>query len=148
MLVDIVSKNGNLLLNVGPMADGTISALQLERLEGLGAWLAINGEAIFGTRPWVTAEGQTREGIGVRFTQKANQLNAILLGSPPNTSVTIKGLVAEPSMTATLLGHDDSISWQQTGDGITFLFETSLPTTPAMALKLSPPPSLVVNDGG
>ena len=51
MLVDIVSKNGNLLLNVGPMADGTISALQVERLEGLGAWLAVNGEAIFGTRP-------------------------------------------------------------------------------------------------
>lgn len=49
--VDIVSKNGNLLLNVGPMADGTIPALQRERLEGLGTWLRVNSEAIYGTRP-------------------------------------------------------------------------------------------------
>jgi alpha-L-fucosidase len=57
MFVDIVSKNGNLLLNVGPMADGTISELQMERLEGLGAWLRTNGEAIFNTRPWLITEG-------------------------------------------------------------------------------------------
>ena len=58
LLVDIVSKNGNLLLNVGPRADGTIPRLQLQRLEGLGAWLATNGEAIFGTRPWFTCGGR------------------------------------------------------------------------------------------
>ncbi|MBI3469838.1 MAG: alpha-L-fucosidase, partial [Candidatus Solibacter usitatus] len=53
LLVDIVSKNGNLLLNIGPKPDGTISDLQLQRLRDLGAWLKMNGEAIFGTRPWV-----------------------------------------------------------------------------------------------
>ena len=51
MFVDIVSKNGNLLLNVGPMADGTIPEIQLSRLRALEAWLKVNGEAIFNTRP-------------------------------------------------------------------------------------------------
>ena len=70
MFVDIVSKNGNLLLNIGPMADGTIPNLQMERLKGLGAWLAVNGEGIFGTRPWQISEGTTREVISLRFIKK------------------------------------------------------------------------------
>ena len=56
---------------------------QVQRLEGLGAWLSTNGEAIFGTRPWDSAEGETREGIGVRFTRKPDALYAILLAAPP-----------------------------------------------------------------
>lgn len=52
MLADIVSKNGNLLLNVGPTADGVIPWHQAERLLGLGWWLRTNGDAIYGTRPW------------------------------------------------------------------------------------------------
>ncbi len=60
LLVDIVAKNGNLLLNVGPMADGTIPQIQASRLSALGAWLDVNDEAIFGTRPWERAEGKTR----------------------------------------------------------------------------------------
>ena len=61
MFVDIVSKNGNLLLNVGPMADGTIIEIQAQRLLNLGKWLQINGEAIYDTRPWLRAEGDTEE---------------------------------------------------------------------------------------
>jgi alpha-L-fucosidase len=53
LLVDVVSKNGNLLLNVGPAADGSVPPLQRERLAALGRWLAVNGEGIYGTRPWV-----------------------------------------------------------------------------------------------
>jgi alpha-L-fucosidase len=68
LLVDIVSKNGNLLLDVGPEADGTIPSVQMDRLETLGAWLAQNGEGIYGSRPWKRAEGETAEGLKVRFT--------------------------------------------------------------------------------
>ncbi len=81
LLVDIVSKNGNLLLDVGPEADGTIPPVQMSRLEALGAWLRINGEAIYGTHPWTRAEGETAEGIYVRFTQKDSALYATLLVS-------------------------------------------------------------------
>ena len=60
-MVDIVSKNGCLLLNVGPRADGTISEQDTAVLEGIGRWLSVNGEAIYGTRPWrLSGEGPTK----------------------------------------------------------------------------------------
>src|SRR5260370_39983759 len=70
LLVDIVSKNGNLLLDVGPEADGTIPGVQMDRLLALGAWLQRNGEAIYGTHPWKRAVGETSDGTSVRLTHK------------------------------------------------------------------------------
>src|SRR5438477_7561448 len=72
LLVDIVSKNGNLLLDVGPEADGTIPAVQMERLQALGNWMRVNGQAIYETHPWKRAEGASVQGIPVRFTQKGS----------------------------------------------------------------------------
>lgn len=64
-LIDVVSKNGALLLNVGPKPDGTFEAAETALLEGVGDWLAVNGEAIYGTRPWVVfGEGPTRPKAG------------------------------------------------------------------------------------
>jgi alpha-L-fucosidase len=87
LLVDIVSKNGNLLLNVGPTAEGTIPEPQRRLLSGLGAWVRAQGEAIFGTRPWIRAEGRSACGVDLRFTKKGSTLYAILMGVPADRRV-------------------------------------------------------------
>jgi alpha-L-fucosidase len=117
LLIDVVSKNGNLLLDVGPEADGTIPAVQMERLRGLGDWLHINGEAIYGTHPWTRAEGTAVEDIPVRFTQKGGSLYAIILGVPKTSSLSIKSLNPKPNTKLYLVGRAKPLSWsQQAGD--------------------------------
>src|SRR3954464_10562356 len=74
LLVDVVSKNGNLLLNVGPKADGTVPIEQVTRLQTIGAWLDVNGESIFGTRPWTRSAGVTADATPVRFTASRDGL--------------------------------------------------------------------------
>lgn len=92
-LVDVVSKNGNLLLNVGPRGeDGAIPDLQADRLRALGGWLSTNREAVIGTRPWVRAEGSTHAGEEVRFTQGSGALYDTVLGAPAPGRVTIDGV--------------------------------------------------------
>jgi alpha-L-fucosidase len=136
--IDIVSKNGNLLLNVGPMADGTIPEIQRERLLGLGQWLEINGEAIFGTRPWVHADGRTGEGIDVRFTQDGKSLYAILLDRPEQAQVTLESLQVEKGTTMHLLGHHPALDWRQEGENLAITLPEGLPDSPAYALRLTP----------
>jgi len=143
MFVDIVSKNGNFLLNVGPMADGTIPELQVRCLEGLGQWLAVNGEAIFETRPWVRAEGDTRESIPVRFTHKPDTLYATLLGSPPGLRISFQSLQAAPRMTVQLLGHAAPLTWQQAGNDLIVTLPPNLPEAAAHAFKMMPAPQLI-----
>jgi alpha-L-fucosidase len=139
--VDIVSKNGNLLLNVGPMADGTIPELQRERLAGLGQWLAANGEAIYGTRPWVKAEGRTGEGLTVRYTQHGDDLYAIVLGEPKRGRVQVQGLLAKDGTAVYLLGHSAALDWRQEDGGLAVDLPGSAPASPAYVLKISPVPS-------
>lgn len=78
LLVDVVSKNGNLLINVGPRADGSVPDLQAHPLEALGAWLDVHGAAVFGTRPWFHAAVRVPP-AGVRFTIGDGLLHALLL---------------------------------------------------------------------
>ena len=137
---DIVSKNGNLLLNLGPMADGTIPELQRERLLALGRWLEANGEAIFGTRPWSRAEGRTREGIRLRFTGKKDALYAILLEPPRPGAVTIESLIPGPGTTIHLLGQEGPLAWEPAGRDLAITWPGGLPDSPAYALRLAPPP--------
>jgi alpha-L-fucosidase len=121
LLVDIVSKNGNLLLDVGPEADGTIPTVQMDRLEALGAWLKVNGEGIYGTRPWKRAEGMTAEGLKVRFTQKDGAVYAFLLGEPKGNTVTIKDLKLKSGAEVRVLegaGLKASASWKQEGNDV------------------------------
>ncbi len=106
-MVDIVSKNGALLLNIGPKPDGTIPEQEEKILLEIGDWLLVNGEGIYGTRPWkVYGEGPTKvvagsfadtkrsefTGRDIRFTTKGNSLYAIVLGRPEKDEVIIQSL--------------------------------------------------------
>ena len=140
LLVDVVSKNGNLLLGVGPMADGTIPPLQQQRLKELGGWLRINGDAIFGTRPWVTAVTTTKENIDVHFTQKGGAVYAIVLGNLPAGNITIESLQLATNSTVYLLGRDEPLLWQQQDNNLIVLLPESVKPSPAHSLKITPNP--------
>jgi len=141
-LVDVVSKNGNLLLNIGPMANGSIPPLQKERLKGLGDWLRVNGKAIYCTRPWVTAEGSAEGGLAVRFTRRAETLYATLLGTPGGT-VLLKDLQLLPGSAVHLLGEEQPLTWLQEDDGTRVVLPPDLGESPAYVLAISPLPSLM-----
>jgi alpha-L-fucosidase len=142
LLADVVAKNGNLLLNVGPTADGSIPWPQVERLLGLGGWLDVNGEAIFGTRPWLRAAATTSDGRAVRFTRKADAVYAIVLGAAQRERVRIPALGALANTRVELLGRSGALGFTSDANGL----EVALPGpgdgSPALALRIVPEPVL------
>lgn len=106
--VDIVSKNGNLLLNVGPRGeDAQIPEIQLERLRWLGGFLRDAGDAIYGSTPWKRADGTTREGLPVRFTVNEGLLYATLLGRPDGRAVTLVDVPIAVAANVRVLGQSE-----------------------------------------
>lgn len=104
LFVDIVSKNGNLLLNVGPKEDGTIPRIQLDRLADLGNWLKINGEGIFDTKPWKMFGYKNANGLDLRFTRKGNNLYVFVFNVPKNNTILIPDLVSAKNAEAIVSG--------------------------------------------
>ncbi len=157
-LVDIVSKNGNLLLSIPVRGDGTIDEKEVAILEDIGAWMDINEESIFDTRPWkIYGEGPAANSINpikeqgfnegkvvmsekdIRFNQKGKILYASVLGVP-SEDITIKSLgknkvdfkIEEVSM----LGSDEKIKWEQKAEVLVIEKPKDVPNTIAVVFKI------------
>ena len=154
-LVDIVSKNGNLLLNVGPRADGTITEEQQSVLRNIGKWLKVNGEAIYETRTWARYGEGAEKGIygaftdsnatpytadDIRFTTRGNVLYATSLGWKEG-SILISSLSASKTKNlkvhrVSMLGSNEEIKWKQKANGLEIQFPKEKPCEYAYSFKI------------
>jgi alpha-L-fucosidase len=151
LLCDVVSKNGNLLLNIGPRGDGVIPAGMQRRLLDMGRWLDVNGEALYGSRPWKTfGEGivptdrkrdklgrHTINSTGIRFTRsKDSQTVYAILFEPSERPRLIKSFKGEPVAGVELLGSEASILWKVDGDGLRVTLPEERSSKGACVLKV------------
>jgi alpha-L-fucosidase len=144
-------------LNIGPRSDGTIPEEEQWILREVGAWLKVNGEAIYGTRPWkIYGEGPTKVAGGkfhdtdtkpytaedFRFTTKGSTLYAIGLGWPAGGVARIRSFGTDTPggrqkiRSVVLLGSEDRIEWQQQSDGLKVQLPRQLPSSYAYALRI------------
>jgi len=158
ILVDIVAKNGCLLLNIGPYEDGTLPKRGVDVLLAVGDWLRMNGEAIYETRPWITyGEGPTHNVGGasmseykdkpytaqdIRFTTRGNTLYAIALGWP-GAELVIKSLTPQTQLwfgkirEVGMLGVQEPLQWKQEPDGLRVRMPAPKPGDHAFVLKIT-----------
>jgi len=150
-LVDIVSKGGNYLLNVGPTSEGLIPQPSIDRLMEVGAWMETNGEAIYGTSPWRVfrdgpALGPNAPGtspgspVDIRFTAKGNSLYAICLAWPEKDVVVRalgrKGAANETIVAVRMLGAKAVITWRQTDEGLVLSVPRDKPCRHAFVYRI------------
>jgi len=155
-LVDIVSKNGNLLLNVVQRPDGSLDAEVEQLLADVGNWMAVNGEAIYGTRPWrVFGEGTVKAEGGhfkedfaysskdIRFTVKNKTLYAIALGWPTDGKIFIQSLAKGTNLASgevanvQVLGCEGKATWTRDDKGLTVVLPEHKTGNYAVTLKIS-----------
>lgn len=158
MLVDIVSKNGNLLLNIPVRGDGTIDEKEIAILEGIAAWMDVNKESIFDTRPWkVFGEGPALDAVNpvkeqgfnegnvkfsakdIRYTQKGKVLYATILGVP-SENISLKSLGKKTESfkikKIEMLGCKEKILWKQYSDSLVIQKPKSIPNDIAVVFKI------------
>jgi alpha-L-fucosidase len=154
-LIDNVSKNGYMLLNVGPKPDGTIPAEAQELLAGIGRWMDVNSEAIYGATAWVTyGEGPTEMPKGgyfmedqevkytpqdIRYTVKDDAIYAICLGWPGNETTLheLKRLYPSEIASVQMLGSAQPLAWSMTDDGLVVSTPAERPCDNAYVFKVS-----------
>jgi len=124
-LVSTIAYGGNLLLNVGPTWDGRILQAFKDRLFALGAWLKVNGDAIYATKPWTVAQNQSS--IDAYYTTKGPSVYATFLTWPVNNTLHFTAPVASPSTTVSMLGTPKPVKFTSVGGGITVTLPTLNP---------------------
>ena len=156
-LVDIVAKNGALLLNIGPRADGSIPDGDRDLLVEIGDWLQVNGDAIYDTRPWkVYGEGPTQviggqfndvkrsafTGRDIRFTARGDTLYAVLLGWPEKGEALVQSLGSDLRLynreigAVRMLGSSAELKWSRTGRGLKVRLPEDKPCAHAWVLRI------------
>ena len=116
-MVEVISRNGNFLINIGPKADGSIPEPQLERLKAMGDWLRVNNAAIYGSRYWKVSDQPDEQ---LAFTTKGKNLYAIKLQKPeaPFTITAMAGEEAQQIQGVRLLGSNATVEWKMTAGGL------------------------------
>jgi alpha-L-fucosidase len=162
-IVDVVSRGGVFLLSLTPKGDGSIPEEEKEIMRGIGRWMKVNGEAIYGTRPWkIFAEGPTvlrsmkKRNNGqvaeqwdwrkkltskdIRFTTEGDALYVIALAWPEDGKLTIRSLGSDSGVeigTVVLLGHGLKLGWKRTSQGLEVRLPAERPCEYAYALKIT-----------
>ena len=161
MLVDVVSKNGNLLLSIPVKGDGTIDPTELRIVKEIGHWMQINGESIYDTRPWVIyGEGPTVENknpiqaqgfnegrlkysaADIRFNKKGDKILYVTLMGVPEEDVIVKALGSKTEQnkrkikSVSLLGSGEKVTWTQSKETLTITKPSDIPSPEALVYKV------------